>query len=155
MLRWRLSTRCWPISRKRSELDTRTPLLDYASDYVDKDRLATNAPRWDAGKVSPPAFPGPVFEPTLDEVRLKGQQARIYLTMRDGVWRTLREISVLSAPAPEASVSAQLRVFRRPRHKGGFGWRLNKRRRGDPASGLWEYQVLVPLPPGPGNLFEN
>lgn len=125
------------------------PLFEFAAaDFANRDRQLANPPRWDANKVSPPAFPGPVYDETLDEVRLKGQQARIYLEMQDGVFRTLREIHNLTGD-PEASISAQLRGFKK------FGFKLNKQRRGDPSNGLWEYQLLVPKKPDPGKLFAN
>mgnify|MGYP001588080302 CR=1 FL=1 len=84
------------------------------------------------------------YSKALDEVRLKGQQGRIINVLKDGKFRTLREISQAANPAPEASVSAQLRLFKRPLANGGFGWQMNKQRRGDPTRGIWEYQVLIP-----------
>ena len=39
---------------------------------------------------------------------------------------------------PEASISARLRDFRK------HGLSVERRRRGDPRAGLWEYRVLVP-----------
>jgi hypothetical protein len=90
-----------------------------------------------------PVFHGAVYEPQFDETRLRGQLFRIFLCMKDGKWRTLQEISVAAHPAPEASVSALLRLFKRPVSKGGYGLKVNKARRGDPKNGLWEYQLEV------------
>lgn len=57
--------------------------------------------------------------------------------MRDGRWRTLREIAALTG-APEASVSARLRDAR----KGKFGaWVVSKRRVG--MGGLYAYRVTT------------
>lgn len=113
-------------------------------DFANRDKAKANPTRWEAAKqVSPPAFPGPSYVAKFDEARLKGQQARIYACMKDGRYRTLSEISRLCHPAPEASVSAMLRMFRRPIAKGGLGLKVDKNRRGDPSRGLWEYSVKV------------
>jgi len=59
--------------------------------------------------------------------------------MRDGEWRTLGEISEATGH-PEASVSARLRDFRKPR----FGGHTVNRRRGKWVGGSWwEYQLLA------------
>jgi hypothetical protein len=61
--------------------------------------------------------------------------------MRDGRWRTLEEIHKTTLGEPVASISAQLRHLRKPR----FGsYRVERRHRGDPGSGLYEYRVLPP-----------
>jgi hypothetical protein len=66
--------------------------------------------------------------------------------MCDGEWRTLSEINEGTKSErnplgdPPASISAQLRHFRKKR----FGSHLvDKRRRGDDAGGLWEYRLVV------------
>ena len=83
-------------------------------------------------------FDGPAYDPALDQGRLTGQLARIYRLMRDGEWRTLGEIATATGD-PEASVSAQLRHLRKAR----FGHhQVEKRRRGHPKRGLWEYQLI-------------
>ncbi len=83
-------------------------------------------------------FDGVTYEPKFDASRLRGEMARVYAVMRDGLWRTLAEISWL-AMAPEASVSARLRDFR----KSKFGAHtVNRRRRGEASRGIWEYQLL-------------
>lgn len=87
-------------------------------------------------------FDGSDYDPDLDQIRLTGQAKKIYYLMRDRKWRSLREISDATG-APEASASACLRDFRKER----FNYHtVNKRRRGEPKSGLWEYQVLPPEP---------
>ena len=83
---------------------------------------------------------GPAYDPSLDGDRVALQMERIRLTMSDGEWRTLPEISALTGD-PEASISAQLRHLRKPRF-GSFD--VQKRRRGDWETGLWEYRVLPP-----------
>lgn len=87
-------------------------------------------------------FDGPDYVTALDADRLTGQLARIYALMRDGRWRTLREIA-MAAEAPESSVSAQLRHLRKPR----FGRYVVEKRRREPwDAGIYEYRVLAPVP---------
>lgn len=82
-------------------------------------------------------FDGPDYQPHLDDRRLAGQMLRVYSLMKDGRWRTLSEISAAIGDPP-ASISAQLRHLRKPR----FGsFTVEKRRRGDPKAGLFEYRV--------------
>lgn len=84
-------------------------------------------------------FDGPEYDPEWDRRRLTGQILRIYRLMRDGRFRTLREISS-ETEDPEASISAQLRHLRKRR----FGSHIvNRRSRGDRIAGLWEYQLLT------------
>ena len=84
-------------------------------------------------------FDGPTFVAEFDAERLGKQLRRVYDCMIDGKWRTLREI----ADAPncsdsEAAISARLRDLRKIR----FGaFTVDRRRRGDPGSGLFEYRV--------------
>ena len=87
-----------------------------------------------------PDHDGATFDRGLDLTRLNAQTRAVYAAVRDGAWRTLREIADRTG-APEASVSARLRDLRKPKF-GGFT--VNRRRRGDPKAGLWEYQVLPP-----------
>jgi hypothetical protein len=85
-------------------------------------------------------FAGATYLPDEDDGRLAGQLIRIYSVMKGGEWRTLQEIAELTGD-PQASVSAQLRHLRKPK----FGSHVvNRRPRGDRASGLYEYQVLPP-----------
>lgn len=95
-------------------------------------------------------FNGPVYDPALDQERLAKQMGRIYELMKDGHWRTLREIAEVTGD-PESSVSAQLRHLRKPRFG---GYVLNKRRRGTKSRGLFEYQLLPPVKPEK-DLFSN
>ena len=82
-------------------------------------------------------FDGPAYDPALDRERLTGQLYRVWWLMRDRAWRTLPEIAEATGD-PEASISAQLRHLRKAR----FGaHQVDKRRRGSPKSGLWEYRV--------------
>jgi len=89
--------------------------------------------------VQNPPFKGSHYNPHLDLGRLGRQLDRIYNCMKDGQWRTLREIEELTQD-PAASISAQLRNLRKkPLH-----FRIEVRRRGDRKSGLFEYRLLPP-----------
>jgi hypothetical protein len=93
---------------------------------------------FDAAKRAP-HFNGPAYSPALDHARLTGQIQRVYRALSGGQWLTLGEIAELTSD-PEASVSAQLRHLRKER----FGSHvIVKRRRGEPANGLWEYRMVI------------
>ena len=78
---------------------------------------------------------GATFDPFKDFERLNDQMLRVFRVMNDSQWRTLSAIARETGD-PEASVSARLRDFRKPR----FGsLRVNRRRIG---KGLYEYQLL-------------
>lgn len=81
---------------------------------------------------------GATHDASVDYVRLNRQLADVWRVMRDGRWRTLREISAASGH-PEASVSARIRDFRKERFGGhsvqrqriegdGYNYRLERRR---------------------------
>jgi hypothetical protein len=80
-----------------------------------------------------PKFDGSTYVPRLDESRLKAQLVRVRELMRDGVWRSLSEISTLTDD-PESSVSARLRDCRKIKH--GM-WTVERRRR---SPGVFEYR---------------
>ena len=90
-------------------------------------------------QIAPPKAPfdGSDYDPERDDVRLQGQQLRIWSLMRDGAWRGLADIAARTGD-PEASISAQLRHLRKPRF-GGFV--VEKRHEG---GGLYAYRVLAP-----------
>lgn len=77
---------------------------------------------------------GSTYENAFDFTRLNAQQKAVWAVMRDGEWRTLREIS-LATNAPEASVSARLRDFRNM-----FRWTVERKRC---ERGLHKYRVRV------------
>ena len=98
------------------------------------------APRYEDMHLPPhPRFDGSDYIPARDDVRLTGQLLRVFTTMQTGTWRTLAEIARTTGD-PHASVSAQLRHLRKPRFGGHT---IEKRHRGDPATGLWEYRLTV------------
>jgi len=87
-------------------------------------------------------FDGPTFSPQYDGDRLTSQLAKVFTLMRDGSWRTLGEIAD-SVGGSEAGVSARLRDFRKER----FGSHsVERRRRGEPSDGLFEYRLLIREP---------
>ena len=51
-------------------------------------------------------FDGTTYVRELDGVRLGKQLARVFNLMRDGAWRSLREIADGTEGLPEASISA-------------------------------------------------
>lgn len=96
-------------------------------------------------------YNGPDYDPALDDKRLTKQTGRIYDVMIGGLWLTLFEIATLTGD-PESSISAQLRHLRKPR----FGsYIVNKRRRGLPGNGLFEYQLLPPVKENWKDLFDT
>lgn len=79
---------------------------------------------------------GATYSPDLDRARLNRQQMAVFDVMRDGCWRSLRELSDASG-APEASASARLRDLRR------MGWTVERRRVGNLSSGLFRYRLVT------------
>lgn len=80
-------------------------------------------------------FNGPDYNPARDNARLCGQMLRVCELMKDGEWRTLREIAKATGD-PESSVSAQLRHLRKER----FGSHtIEKHHLGD---GVFVYRML-------------
>lgn len=71
----------------------------------------------------------------LDRPRLNTLAGAILEIMEDGRWRTLGEIRAAVQRGSEAGISARLREL-----KSEFGIHYEKRRRGAPVSGLWEYR---------------
>jgi len=84
-------------------------------------------------------FDGTTFDARLDLERLETQLGRVYRLMKDGRWRTLRQIQD-AAGGSESAVSARLRDFRKEKF-GGF--EVESRRKGKADGGLWEYRVVV------------
>lgn len=85
-----------------------------------------------------PDFDGDTFLSSQDCIRLRGQMKRIYDLMRDGRWRTLRQIAA-TTNCLETSASTRLRDFRKPR----FGCHEIQLRRVDGHPGLYEYRLVL------------
>lgn len=95
-------------------------------------------------------FNGAVYDPEFDDDRLERQLGRVWEAVRDGKWRTLREIATKTRD-PEASVSAQLRHLRKQRFG---GYTIEKRNRGERSVGLYEYRCTGRAEqPAEGRLF--
>jgi hypothetical protein len=86
---------------------------------------------------------GPDYDTMIDGKRIHHQRDRIRLYMLGKQWVTLKEAST-TLGYPEASVSAQLRHLRKPKHGSHM---VEKRRRplvdGSPG-GTWEYRMHGP-----------
>lgn len=80
-------------------------------------------------------FNGDDYQPARDKERLRGQILRVYSAIKDGRWRTLKQLSETTGD-PEASVSAQLRHLRKPRFG---GHEIVKRH---VKNGLYEYRLI-------------
>ncbi len=80
---------------------------------------------------------------TLDYARLKRQLEVVRAVMLSasicGAWLTLEELAKITG-YPPASFSADLRHLRKSRYG---AYLVEKRRRGNRASGLWEYRVAA------------
>ena len=81
-------------------------------------------------------FDGATFEPEHDEARLSKQLLRVKEVMQSGGWLTLTEIAAMTGDH-EQSISARLRDLRKPKFGGHT---VDRRRRGEPAAGLFEYR---------------
>ena len=81
-------------------------------------------------------FDGADYQPERDDPRLTSQLMRVYFVMAFGDWRTLPEIAELTGDPP-ASISAQLRHFRKER----FGGHTVEREY--IAAGLYRYRLIV------------
>lgn len=86
---------------------------------------------------------GATYDDTRDRTRLNAQHLRVYEAIKIGGWYTLRALAMLTGDG-EASISARLRDFRKPR----FGGHTVERRHIE--GGLWEYRLIwnpdVPRP---------
>ena len=81
-------------------------------------------------------FNGADYSPDRDNPRLKGQILRVWEVMKDGRWRTLRQIADMTHD-PEASISAQLRHLRKDR----FGAHQIEREYID--NGAYKYRLII------------
>lgn len=88
------------------------------------------------GKPYEPGFDGKTYVPERDWYRLTTQLGRVFSLMRDGRWRSLREIAD-HAQGSEASVSARLRDLRKDK----FGSHVVERK--NITGGLYKYRLLV------------
>lgn len=93
---------------------------------------------------TPPAITGDrdgeTFDSKHDGKRLNRQAADVFALMKDGEWRPLWKIAKITGH-PEASISARLRDFRKPKFG---GYTVERKRVGGGCDGepLWLYRVL-------------
>ena len=91
------------------------------------------------------SFPGETYDPKYDKERLTGQQLRVFKCMKDGKWRTYKEIQDWNLKHfnkydSEVSISTRLRHFRMFE----FGdHELLRRSKGSRYKGLNEYKLVV------------
>ena len=83
-------------------------------------------------------FQGNTFQAELDLERLASALDRVRALMRDGRYRSLGEIAA-ACQCSEAGASARLRDCRKSKHGGHV---IERRRRGDPTHGLFEYRMV-------------
>lgn len=88
-------------------------------------------------------FDGSNIIPELDQKRLSRKLLDIYNVMKDSVWRTPDELTDILKMKDKrvnaSSTSANLRNLRKKR----FGFHtVEKQRKGDQSSGLWEYKLI-------------
>lgn len=86
-------------------------------------------------------FDGRTFDAAVDAPRLGAQLTRVHQALLAasflGEWLTLGQIRERTKD-PEASISARVRDLRKPRFGGHV---IERRRRGDPKAGVWEYRM--------------
>ena len=83
-------------------------------------------------------YDGQTIDDGIDHGRLRRQHALVFAAMHAGAWTTLRQVAQLTG-APEASVSARLRDFRKRK----FGGHKVERRRAQAEAGTYEYRLIV------------
>lgn len=77
------------------------------------------------------------YDPALDQHRLQKQLGRVWNALKGGQWLTLDELAQKTKD-PHASISARIRDLRKPAF-GGYD--VQRRRRGAPEHGLFEYRL--------------
>lgn len=93
-------------------------------------------------------FSGAVYVQELDESRLTEQLKIVYRVMKDGIWRTVEELSALTGFKNQQSLDAQVRNLRKFQYN-GWDARLNPtghfvaRRNRNGIRGLSEYRLIV------------
>jgi hypothetical protein len=83
-------------------------------------------------------FDGQTYHADLDQARLTTEFERVKALMADGQWRTLKEIRIGIGGGSEPGISARLRDLRKAKYG---AYIVERRRRGNPKAGLWEYRV--------------
>ena len=111
---------------------------------AEPERADVNPPRFArAVTAALPRFDGETFEPNLDGERQENQlegvrRAMIVAARRIDAWLTIGELRA-AAGGSEAGISARIRDLRKARFGGNV---IERRRRGDPKRGLFEYRLI-------------
>ena len=89
------------------------------------------------------------FDARLDGPRIATLLDCVREVMAGGEWLTLgeirRECAARGVHGSEAGISARIRDLRKPQHGGRD---VERRRRGEPSNGLWEYRLVLVVNPG-------
>jgi len=89
------------------------------------------------------------YDDRLDGPRIATLLDCVREVMAGGEWLTLgeirRECACRGVHGSEAGISARIRDLRKPQHGGR---EVDRRRRGEPSNGLWEYRLLPDANPG-------
>ena len=93
-----------------------------------------------APRRAPFAASGETYDAKLDGPRLGRLLDRVRDALMSGDWMTLAELKAV-AGGSETGISARLRELRHPVNG---GYTIDRRRRGDPRQGLWEYALSDP-----------
>ena len=86
-----------------------------------------------------PLFDGSTFNRRHDHDRLSTQFRSVFSLMQDGEWRTLNGIAAATV-GTLPGISARLRDCRKEKFGGHT---VERRRRGEPKDGLFEYRLTV------------
>ena len=101
---------------------------------------SVHSDQWLFKEVTPePSFDGTTFDHEIDGDRLNNALGRVYRLMRDGEWRTLKQIAEQCGTS-EAGASARLRDLRKEKFA-SLGVKAVDAHRVD--GGLWEYRVRI------------
>lgn len=82
------------------------------------------------------AFDGATYIPKRDYERLSGQLKAVFDVMKDGRWRTLKELGA-AVEGSEAAISARLRDLRKDKYG------AHEVQREHIEGGIWRYRVRV------------
>jgi hypothetical protein len=76
------------------------------------------------------------FDLERDAPRLETLNDLVLKVLESGHWMTLGEIRSACGRGSEAGISARIRDLHNK-----YGYEYDKRRRGEPCNGLWEYRL--------------
>ena len=133
------------IGQQYSIFDESTHHANDLLKFINSDEIQTlngmKDCKWNPMGNSKTHFDGSDIVAEFDHDRLSRQIKIIYDLMIKGRWHTLAGIAYITG-FPESSISANLRHLRKPKMGAHT---VNKRRKGEPKNGLWEYQLMKNL----------